>query len=169
MSGRIKIPTLPLYYNIKNDIPSMAGWAFQKVSHSYRLSYLTDYQVQWNISVFLMIYQNSSKICPFFSENTCDSCKSCPRTVRQHMNHTFGGQLLGRGGSVNWPTLSSDLNPLEFWLRVFLNALLCSGSIQDLGVLQTRVENVCQEIREKPRIFERVRNSVRRRAVSWRT
>jgi hypothetical protein len=169
MSGRIKIPTLPLHYNIKNDIPSMPGWAFQKVIYYLQLSYLTDYRVQCNIAVCLMIYQNSSKICPFLSDNACDSCKSFPRTVRQHMNHTFGGQLLGRGGSVNWPTQSSELNPTYFWMRGFLKALLCSGYLQDLEVLQTRVENVCQEIRVQPGIFERVRNSVRLRAVSRHT
>lgn len=127
MSGPIKTPTLQLHYNIKNDIPSMSEWAFQKVSHYYHLSYLTDYQVQCNIGVRLMIYQNSSKICLFFSDNTCDSTKRCPRTVRQHRNHTFSGQLLGRGGSVNWPTQSPDINPFPFWLRGFLKALLCSG------------------------------------------
>jgi len=169
MSGRIKIRTLPLHYNIKKDIPSIPGWAFQKVSLYLQLSYLTDCQVQCNIAVCLIIYQNSSKICPFFSDNTCDSCKRCPRTVRQHMNHTFGRKLLGRGGSVNWPTQSSELNPLDFWLRGFLKALLCSGYLQDLEVWQTRVENVYQEIRAKPGIFERVRNSVRQRAVSWQT
>lgn len=43
--------------------------------------------------------------------------------------------------------------------------LLCSGSIQDVEVLQKRVGNVYQETRVRPGILERVSNSVRQRAV----
>jgi hypothetical protein len=38
------------------------------------------------------------------------------RIVRQHLNQTFGEQWIGRGGSVNWPARSPDLNPLDFWV-----------------------------------------------------
>jgi hypothetical protein len=38
------------------------------------------------------------------------------RIVRQHLNHTFGEQWIGRWGPLNWPARSSDLNPLEFCL-----------------------------------------------------
>jgi hypothetical protein len=38
------------------------------------------------------------------------------RIVRQHLNQTFGEQLIGRGGPVNWPARSPVLNPLDFWL-----------------------------------------------------
>jgi uncharacterized membrane protein len=44
--------------------------------------------------------------------------------------------------------------------------LVHSAPINDLEVLQQRVENTCQEIRVKPGIFDRVRTSVRRRAES---
>jgi hypothetical protein len=64
------------------------------------------------------------------------------RTVRQHLNQTFGEEWIGRGGPVNWPYL----NPLEFWLRGHLKTSVCSAPIIDLEVLQQRVENVCQEI-----------------------
>jgi hypothetical protein len=41
-----------------------------------------------------------------------------------------------------------------------------SAPINDLEVLQQKVENICQEIGMKPGIFDRVRISVRRRAES---
>jgi hypothetical protein len=68
----------------------------------------------------------------------------CLRTVRQHLNQTFGEQWIGRGGPVNWPARSPDLNSLDFWLPGHLKALVCSAPISDLEVLQQRVQNACQ-------------------------
>jgi hypothetical protein len=34
------------------------------------------------------------------------------RIVRHHLNQTFGDQWIGRGGPVNWPARTPDLNPL---------------------------------------------------------
>jgi hypothetical protein len=88
------------------------------------------------------------------------------RNVRLHQNQTFGEQWIGRGGPVNWPARSPDLNPLEFWLRGHVEALVYSARINGLEVLQHRVENACQESRVKPGIFYRASASVRRRAAS---
>jgi hypothetical protein len=76
------------------------------------------------------------------------------RTVRQHLNQAFDEQWTGRRGPVNWPARSPDLNTLDFWLWGHLRALVHSAPINDLEVLQQRVENSCQEIRVKPGIFE---------------
>jgi hypothetical protein len=89
-----------------------------------------------------------------------------PLIVRQHLNQTFGEHWTGRGDPVNWPAQSSDLNPLDFWLWEHLNTFVYSVPINDLEVLQQRVENSCQEMRVKPGIFGRVHISVRRRAES---
>jgi hypothetical protein len=86
--------------------------------------------------------------------------------VRQHLNQTFSEQWIGSGGPVNWPARSPDLNPLGFWLWGHLKTLVYLAPINDLEVLQQRVQNACQEIRVKPGIFDRVRTSVRRRAES---
>jgi hypothetical protein len=87
------------------------------------------------------------------------------RNARQHLNQTtFGEEWVGRGGPVNWPARSPDLNPLDFRLWGHLKTLVHSAPINELEVLQQRVENACQEIRVKP--FGRVRASVRRRAES---
>jgi hypothetical protein len=51
---------------------------------------------------------------------------------------------------------------MEIWLSEHLKTLVYSAPINDLEVLQQRVENACQEIRVKP--FERVSASMRRRA-----
>lgn len=56
--------------------------------------------------------------------------------------------------------ISPDLN-LDFWLWGHLKPLVYSALIDDLDVLQQRVEKACQEIRVKPGIFNGVRISVR--------
>lgn len=38
--------------------------------------------------------------------------------VRDHLNRTFPGQWIGRGGPVRWPPRSPDLNPLDFFYGV---------------------------------------------------
>jgi hypothetical protein len=55
------------------------------------------------------------------------------RAVRLHLNKTFGEQWIGRGGAVNLPTRTRDLNPLDFWLWGHLKTLVCSAPISDLG------------------------------------
>jgi hypothetical protein len=62
---------------------------------------------------------------------------------------------------------------MDFWLQGHLKILVYLAPINDLQILQQRVENACQKIRVKPEIFDRVRISVRRRAEScsesWET
>jgi hypothetical protein len=36
--------------------------------------------------------------------------------TEQHLNTQFPDRWLGRGGSVSWPAISPDLNPLDFFL-----------------------------------------------------
>jgi hypothetical protein len=88
------------------------------------------------------------------------------RIFRQHLNQTFGEHWIGHGSPVNWPARSRDLNPLDFWLWGHLNTLVYSAPINDVEVLQQRVQNACHEIRVEPGIFDRVPNSEGRRAES---
>jgi hypothetical protein len=90
----------------------------------------------------------------------------CLRTVRQCLNQTFSGQWIGRGGSFNWPTQSPDPNTLDFWLWENLKILMYLAPINDIQVLQQQAENTRQVIRVKLGVFDRVHNSVWRRAES---
>jgi hypothetical protein len=72
--------------------------------------------------------------------------------ARHQLNQTFGEQWIGRGGPVNWPARSPDLSALDSWLWGHLKTLVYSAPINDLEVLQQRVENACQDIRVKPEI-----------------
>ncbi|GFY16742.1 transposable element Tcb1 transposase [Trichonephila clavipes] len=44
--------------------------------------------------------------------------------VRAHLQATFPGGWIGRGGPIAWPARSSDLSPLDFFLWGFLEGLL---------------------------------------------
>jgi hypothetical protein len=68
------------------------------------------------------------------------------RIVRQHLNQTFDEQWMGRGGTVNWPSPSPDLNPLDFWLWGHRKTSVHAVPISDLEVLQQRIANVYHKI-----------------------
>jgi hypothetical protein len=66
-------------------------------------------------------------------------------TVRYHLSHILGEEWVGRGGPVNRPAKSPN-NPVEFCQRKQLKPSVYSALINDLEVLQQRVENALQEI-----------------------
>jgi hypothetical protein len=72
------------------------------------------------------------------------------RIARQHANQTFGEQRIGRGGPVNWPAQSPDLNPPDFGLSGHLKSLVYSAPI-----------------RVKPQIFDGLCTSMLPRAESY--
>jgi hypothetical protein len=56
-----------------------------------------------------------------------------------------GEQRIGRGGPVNWPARSPDLNSLDSSLRGHVKTVVCSVSFSNFVVLQQREENSGQE------------------------
>lgn len=73
-------------------------------------------------AVYLRVLVNdfpptSLETCAFSSTATHvgSSCRFL-LTLRQHLNQTFSEQWIGRGGPVNGPVRSPDLNLLEFSL-----------------------------------------------------
>jgi hypothetical protein len=83
--------------------------------------------------------------------------------VRRHLTQAFNVQWIGRGGPVAWPARSPDLNPLDFWLWGHLKTLVYSTPVDDIQTLQDRIFNACRQISNQPGVFERVRDSLRRR------
>jgi hypothetical protein len=49
--------------------------------------------------------------------------------VRDVLNNTSHGQLIGRGGPTAWPPRSPDLNPLDFYLWGRLNTLVYAAPV----------------------------------------
>ena len=46
------------------------------------------------------------------------------RAVQQLLNEKFKNQWIGRGGPIEWPPRSPDLNPLDFFLWGYIKALV---------------------------------------------
>lgn len=83
--------------------------------------------------------------------------------VREYLNEAYPNRWIGRGGPVAWPARSPDLNPLDFFLWGHLKTLVYDSPVDTIEELRARVFNGIQRIRETPGIFERVRQSMRRR------
>jgi hypothetical protein len=83
--------------------------------------------------------------------------------VREHLNESFPNQWIGRGGPVPWPARSPDLNPLDFYLWGHLKTLVYSSPIDTIEELCLKISNGIETIKQTPGVFERVRNSMRRR------
>jgi hypothetical protein len=88
--------------------------------------------------------------------------------ARQFLNRTFANRWIGRGAEMPnqpWPPRCPDLNPLDFFLWGHLKSLIYTAApIQNQEDLRNRIVAGCETIRNTPGIFERVRQSMRRRA-----
>lgn len=83
--------------------------------------------------------------------------------ARQYLDITYPNRWIGRGGIHPWPPRSPDLNPLDFFLWGHLKSLVYRNPIDNVEELRNRIITSCDIIRQTPGIFERVRQSMRRR------
>ncbi|KAJ4437144.1 hypothetical protein ANN_17279 [Periplaneta americana] len=70
---------------------------------------------------------------------------------------------IGRGGPIAWRPRSPDLNPIDFYLWGHLKSLLYSSPVPDMESLRNRIVAGCEEIRNTPGIWDRVRRAMRHR------
>ncbi|KAJ4427495.1 hypothetical protein ANN_25143 [Periplaneta americana] len=70
---------------------------------------------------------------------------------------------IGRGGPIAWPPRSPDFNPIDFYLWGHLKSLLYSSPAPDMESLRNRIVAGCEEIRNTPGIWDRVRRAMRHR------
>lgn len=81
-----------------------------------------------------------------------------PNTVRQFLNNTFGPQIIGYGGHVEWPPRSPDLTPLDFFLWGYIKQQVYQTPPTSLIDLQQRVINSCATV--TPQMLRNVHGSV---------
>ncbi|EZA56517.1 hypothetical protein X777_03552 [Ooceraea biroi] len=86
------------------------------------------------------------------------------RATRELLNTTYPDRWIGRGGLIPWPARSPDMNPLDFFFWGYLKTLVYSTPVPDVAPLRQRIVNGCDIIHNTPGIFQRVRQSMRRRA-----
>ncbi|GFW22272.1 uncharacterized protein TNCV_1430261 [Trichonephila clavipes] len=83
--------------------------------------------------------------------------------VRAHLQATFPGSWIGRGGPIAWPARSPDLSPLDFFLWGFLKGLVYETPVATPEDLVGRIIEAAGCVRDTPGIFEKVRCSMQRR------
>ncbi|GFU58731.1 hypothetical protein TNCV_932721 [Trichonephila clavipes] len=76
--------------------------------------------------------------------------------VRAHLQATFPGGWIGRGGPIAWPARSPDLSPLDFFLWGFLKGLVYETPVATPEDLVGRIVEAAGCVRDTPGIFEKV-------------
>lgn len=64
--------------------------------------------------------------------------------VRQHLNLHFPDRWIGRGGPINWPPRSPDLNTLDYYLWGHLKELVYAEPVNSKEELLNRILNACE-------------------------
>ncbi|KAL7640497.1 UNVERIFIED_CONTAM: hypothetical protein RMT77_008772 [Armadillidium vulgare] len=83
--------------------------------------------------------------------------------ARNYLNTVYPRRWISRGGTKPWPPRSPDLNALDFFLWGHLKHLVYGTTFESSEELRARIIECCDTIQHTHGIFERVRQSMRRR------
>ncbi|GBM52907.1 hypothetical protein AVEN_197213-1 [Araneus ventricosus] len=67
-------------------------------------------------------------------------------SVQQYIRDTFQQQVIGYGGCVEWPPRSLDLNPLDFFLWVYIQQRVHATPPPTLQELRNRITDACASV-----------------------
>lgn len=68
------------------------------------------------------------------------------QTIRTYLTETFGHRWVGRGGPIDWPARSPDLNPLDFFLWGYLKRRVYKTKPSCLEQLKQNIVDECRSI-----------------------
>ena len=85
------------------------------------------------------------------------------RNVRDWLDGVYPNRWIGRGGPISWPARSPDMTPLDFYFWGHLKSMVYETPVTSEIDLIGRIVEASARIRETPGVFERVRQSFRRR------
>lgn len=83
--------------------------------------------------------------------------------VREHLNENFPERWIGRGGFVQWPPRSPDLNPMDFFFWGHLKSLVYKEPVNNREELRQRIIQNCEVIKQKEGLFARIRWNFQKR------
>ncbi|GFT25725.1 putative LOC100569746 [Trichonephila clavipes] len=81
------------------------------------------------------------------------TCHTARATI-DLLKDTFGDRLISRFGPVNWPPISCDLTPLDYFLWDYVKSLIYADKPQTLDHLEDNIRRVIADIR--PQMLEKV-------------
>ena len=70
------------------------------------------------------------------------------------LQDTFSARVISRRGDINWPPISCDLTPLDFFLRLYANDRVYVNKTSTLELLKTNIRPVMAEI--QPNMSQKV-------------
>lgn len=77
----------------------------------------------------------------------------CPahfsRPTRDYLDHTFPQRWIGRGGFIQWPPRSPDLNPMDFFLWGHLKDRVYETTVDTIEELRHRINVATEDLREQ--------------------
>ncbi|GFU75578.1 uncharacterized protein TNCV_2862931 [Trichonephila clavipes] len=81
------------------------------------------------------------------------TCHTARATI-DLLSDTLGDRLISRFGPVNWPPISCDLTPLDYFLWGYVKSLVYADKPQTLDHLEDNIRRVIADIR--PQMLEKV-------------
>jgi hypothetical protein len=85
------------------------------------------------------------------------------RIAREFLNSNYTNRWIGRRRPIAWPARSSDLKQLDFYLWGHIKTIVYDTPVATVEVLRNRIIAACEKKLNTPGIFERLRQSMRRR------
>lgn len=82
---------------------------------------------------------------------------------RTYLNAQFPNGWIGRGGPISWPARSPDMTPLDFCIWGHIKSLLYATPVNTEEELVARIILAFDDIRERPQLFQRIRQSITHR------
>ena len=82
----------------------------------------------------------------WFMHDGCPAHVSHP--VREHLDRTFPQRWIGRGGFIQWPPRSPDLNPMDFFLWGHLKDRVYATEVDNIDELRHRINIAVEALRQ---------------------
>ncbi|GFU99853.1 DUF4817 domain-containing protein [Trichonephila clavipes] len=105
------------------------------------------------ITNFFIPALNNHDIQELWFQQDGATCHTARATI-DLLKDTFGDCLISRFGPVNWPLISCDLTPLDYFLCGYVNSLVYADKTQTVDHLEDNIRRVIADIR--PQMLEKV-------------
>ncbi|GFV00518.1 transposable element Tc3 transposase [Trichonephila clavipes] len=106
-----------------------------------------------NPQVYVETPLHPEKLTELWFQQDGATCHTARATI-DLLKDTFGDRLISRFGPVNWPPLSCDLTPLDYFLWGYVKSLVYADKPQTLDHLEDNIRRVIADIR--PQMLEKV-------------
>lgn len=87
------------------------------------------------------------------------------RQVREYLDTRYTRRWIGRGGPIQWPPRSPDLNPIDFFLWGYFKELIYNREVTSLEELSRKIDTTSEVIKNNHRALRRLKENFKRRCT----